>query len=267
MRKVKVLPKCGIWTNFQAMKIAIRTPDQLKKMRKAADILRAAQEAMKKKCVAGTTLKELDTIAYDIIKKAGAKPNFLGFHGFPGTICAMLNADVVHGIPDDRVLQDGDLLSVDCGAIWEGWHSDAAFSLVVGGGDKNPEREKFQNAVKRALEAGCAAAKDGNRLGDIGYAIEKEIKKAGYNLCREYTGHGIGSEMHEAPHVFNYGQQGTGAVLKSGMTLCIEPIVASGNPKVKILKDDWTVVTADGRDACQWEHCGVVTSTGLEIFA
>lgn len=249
------------------MKTVIKSPEQLKKMRKAGEILQMAQSAMIAKCVSGTTLKELDKIAFDVIKKAGAKPNFLGFHGFPGTICAMINADVVHGIPDNRVLRDGDLLSIDCGVVWEGWHSDAAFSLVVGGGDKNPEREKFQLAVKKALLAGCAAAKDGNRLGDIGYAIEKVIMEEGYSLCREYTGHGIGSEMHEAPHIFNYGKPGTGAVLKSGMTLCIEPIVASKNPKVKILDDDWTVVTVDGNDACQWEHCGVVTPKGLEIFA
>lgn len=249
------------------MKTPIRTPEQLKKMRKAGEILRAAQKAMQEKCVAGTSLKELDKIAFDVIKKAGAKPNFLGFHGFPGTICAMINSDVVHGIPDNRVLQHGDLLSIDCGVNWQGWHSDAAFSLVVGGADANPEREKFQQAVKKALKAGCTAAKDGNRLGDIGHAIETEIAKAGYSLCREYTGHGIGSEMHEAPHVFNYGKPGTGAILKTGMTLCIEPIVASKNPKVKILADDWTVVTVDGNDACQWEHCGVVTPTGLEIFA
>jgi methionyl aminopeptidase len=249
------------------MKIALRTPEQLKKMRKAGDILRAAQEAMKVKCVPGTTLKELDAIAFDVIKKEGAVPNFLGFHGFPGTICAMLNSDVVHGIPDNRVLQEGDLLSVDCGAIWQGWHSDAAFSLVVGGAAAHPEREKFQQAVKKALLAGCSAAKTGNTLGDIGHAIEREITKAGYSLCREYTGHGIGNEMHEDPHVFNYGQPGIGLPLKSGMTLCIEPIVASGNPRVKILSDGWTVVTVDGKDACQWEHCGVVTPNGLEIFA
>ena len=257
----------GIWVNFRAMKTAIRTPDQLNKMRKAAEILRSAQKSMQEKCVPGTSLKELNDIAYDVIKKAGGKPNFLGFHGFPGTICAMINSDVVHGIPDDRVLAKGDLLSIDCGVIWEGWHSDAAFSLVVGGAEANREREKFHQAVKRALKAGCMAAKDGNRLGDIGHAIESEINKAGYSLCKEYTGHGIGQEMHEAPHVFNYGKPGTGALLKSGMTLCIEPIVASGSPKVKILSDEWTVVTVDGKDACQWEHCGVVTKDGLEIFA
>ena len=249
------------------MKMEIRTPDQLKKMRKAADILRAAQDAMKKRCIPGVSLKELNAVADDVIRSAGAIPNFYGFHGFPGTICAMLNDDVVHGIPDDRKLQKGDLLSVDCGAIWQGWHSDAAFSLVIGGAQANARREQFQTTVKEALLAGCDAAREGNRLGDIGYAIESVIQRSPYSLCKEYTGHGIGREMHEDPHVFNYGTPHTGARLKSGMTICIEPIVAEGKPAVKILSNGWNVVTVDGKDGCQWEHCGVITATGLEIFA
>ena len=249
------------------MKMEIRTPDQLKKMRKAADILRTAQDAMRKRCIPGVTLKELDGIADDVIRSAGAIPNFYGFSGFPATICAMLNDDVVHGIPDDRKLQEGDLLSVDCGAIWQGWHSDAAFSLVVGGANANARRERFHTTVKEALLAGCDAARDGNRLGDIGYAIESIIQRSPYSLCKEYTGHGIGRQMHEDPHVFNYGNPHTGSRLKSGMTICIEPIVAEGKPGVKILSNGWNVVTVDGKDGCQWEHCGVITDTGLEIFA
>lgn len=248
------------------MKIYPRTPEQLKKMRKAADILRAAQVAMQKRCVPGVSLKELNTIADDVIRSTGAIPNFYGFSGFPATICAMLNDDVVHGIPDDRKLQEGDLLSVDCGAIWQGWHSDAAFSLVVGGPEANPRREKFHTTVKEALLAGCDAAREGNQLGDIGHAIESVIKKSPYSLCKEYTGHGIGREMHEEPYVFNYGKPHTGFRLKSGMTICIEPIVAEGNPTVKVHSNGWNVVTVDGKDGCQWEHCGVITPTGLEIF-
>ncbi len=249
------------------MKIQVRTPDQLRKMKKAADILRLAQLAIQKRCIPGVSLKELDGIADDVIRSAGAIPNFYGFHGFPGTICAMLNEDVVHGIPDNRKLQEGDLLSIDCGTIWQGWHSDAAFSLVIGGRKANARREKFHTTVKEALLAGCNAARDGNRLGDIGYAIESVIKSSSYSLCKEYTGHGIGQEMHEDPHIFNYGNKNTGARLKSGMTICIEPIVAEGNPAVKIHTNGWNVITVDGKDGCQWEHCGVVTPTGLEIFA
>jgi methionyl aminopeptidase len=249
------------------MRIEVRTPEQLKKMRTAGDILRNAQKAMQARCLPGVSLKELDAIADDVIRSAGGIPNFFGFHGFPASICTMLNDDVVHGIPDDRVLQEGDLLSVDGGVLWQGWNSDAAFSLVVGGAGANEKREKFHTTVREALLAGCEAARDGNCLGDIGYAIESVIKKSPYSICKEYTGHGIGKEMHEEPYVFNYGNQNTGARLKSGMTFCIEPIIAAGNPQVKTMSDGWLVRTVDGKDGCQWEHCGVVTSTGLEIFA
>jgi methionyl aminopeptidase len=249
------------------MKIEIRTPDQLRKMKKAGDILRKAQEAIQKRCIPGVSLKELDAIAEDAIRSEGGEPNFLGFHGFPASICTMLNDDLVHGIPDDRILTEGDLLSVDGGVLWQGWNSDAAFSLVVGGGDKNSRRETFHTTVKEALEAGCAAAKDGNTLGDVGYAIESVIKASPYSVCTEYTGHGIGREMHEEPYVFNYGHPNTGARLKSGMTFCIEPIIAEGKPQSKTLADGWTVKLVDGSDGCQWEHCGVVTPSGLEVFA
>ncbi len=249
------------------MKIEIRTPAQLKIMRKAGDILRMAQEAMKKKAIPGTSLKELNAIADDIIRSEGGVPNFFGFYGFPASICTMINADVVHGIPDDRKLKKGDLLSIDAGVEYQGWHSDAAFSLVVGGPEANKRREKFQSTVKEALLAGCEAARDGNTLGDIGHAVESVIKKSPYSVCKEYTGHGIGREMHESPYVFNYGNPHTGAKLRSGMTFCIEPIIAEGNPEVQTMSDGWLVRTVDGKDGCQWEHCGVITPQGLEIFA
>ena len=179
----------------------------------------------------------------------------------------MINSEVVHGIPDNRKLKDGDLLSVDCGVFWKKMHADAAFSIIVGGDDKNPERAKFSMCVREALLAGCQVAQTGNTTGDIGYMIEKIIKAGGYSICREYTGHGLGYELHEDPSVFNYGSPGKGQRLMEGVTIAIEPIVTMGNPKVRILSDKWTVVTVDGKDACQWEHCGVVTKNGLEIFA
>jgi methionyl aminopeptidase len=249
------------------MDIRPKTREELKIMREAGQILQSAQKAMKAVIKAGISLKELDVIAENIILTAGAKPAFKGFHGFPATLCTMINSEVVHGIPDDRLLQDGDLISIDCGVLWKGLHSDAAFTVIVGGDDKNEDRAKFSACVKKALIAGCKAAKAGNRIGDIGAAIQKVVYKGGYSLCKEYTGHGLGKELHEDPIVFNYGKKGDGMVLKEGMTIAIEPIVASGNPQVKILSDDWTVVTQDGKDACQWEHCGAVTKKGLEIFA
>ncbi len=247
--------------------VPIRTPEQLALMRYSGQILQKAQRAMKKACVAGTTLLELDAIAEHVIRSEGAVPAFKGFQGFPNTICSMVNSEVVHGIPDNRKLQEGDLVSIDCGCFWKGWCADAAFTVIIGGEDKNPERAKFSSTVKEALERGCQAAKDGNTLGDVGFIIQKTVLDAGYSICEEYTGHGLGREMHESPYVYNYGKPGKGMNLKSGMTFAIEPIVASGNPSVKTLKDGWTVVTEDGRDACQWEHFGVVTPDGLEIFA
>ncbi len=244
-----------------------KTKEELTLMRKAGDILKSVQKSLQKHIKPGITLLELDTIAEDIIRTANAKPSFKGHHGFPKTLCTMINSEVVHGIPDQRKVRQGDLLSVDCGVIWKNFHSDAAFSIIVGGDETHPERAQFSNTVRKALLAGCKAAKSGNHIGDIGQAVQTTIESAGYSLCKEFTGHGIGQELWEDPHIFNYGHKGEGEKLLEGMTICIEPIVAVGNPKTKTLQDGWTVVTVDGKDACQWEHCGMVTKNGLEIFA
>ncbi|PID69950.1 type I methionyl aminopeptidase [bacterium DOLZORAL124_38_8] len=253
------------------MRIIPKTEAELELMRHSGKILQAAQEAMKAEIKAGVTFKQLDAIAEKVILEAGAKPAFKGVPGmkfpFPATICAMRNDEIVHGIPDDNPLEDGDLITIDCGAIWKGYYSDAAFSLIVGGDDKNPERAKFEKTVKKALMAGCAQAKAGNTTGDIGFAIQRIIQGAGYSICKEYTGHGLGKTLHEDPNVFNYGKPGKGVKLVEGMTIAIEPIVAMGNPRNKTLSNGWTVVTADGSDACQWEHFGVVRKDGFEIFA
>lgn len=249
------------------MPVSPKTPEELQIMRRAGEILQRTQKAMKEALRPGVTLKEINAIADDTIRSHSAKPGFLGYQGFPASICGMINSEVVHGIPDGRKLQRGDLVSIDCGVIWKEMFADAAFSLIIGGGVAHPAREKFQQTVRRALLAGCDAARTDNHLSDIGHAIEQIVRRAGYAVCREYTGHGLGYEMHEDPHVFNYGRRGQGMKLVEGMTIAIEPIVASGNPKCRVLSDGWTVVTADGKDACQWEHCGVVTPDGLEIFA
>ena len=248
------------------MNINPKNSEQIKYMRYAGKIWKETIEILKDHIQEGITLLELDALAEATIRSKGAVPAFKGFHGFPATLCTMLNNEVVHGIPDSRKIQNGDLLTIDGGCIWKGWYSDAAFSVIVGGDEKNEKRAKFSRVVYQALQNGCKAAKTGNRLGDIGFAIEQTITKAGYSICKEYTGHGIGREMHEEPAVYNYGKPKTGIRLKEGMTICIEPIVAMGNPKVKVLQDGWTVVTVDGKDACQWEHQGVVTKNGLDIF-
>lgn len=249
------------------MKAHLKNSNEIKIMRKAGEILQKAQMEMKKYLKEGVTLLEIDKIAEDFICKEGGIPGFLGMYGFPNTICAMINSEVVHGIPDSRKLKNGDLVSVDCGVLWKKMFADAAFSLVIGGDETNPERAKFLKCTEKALLAGCKAAKIGNKVGDVGYIIEKTMRDGGYSICREYTGHGLGYELHEKPYIYNYGKPGTGTVLRKGMTIAIEPIVAVGSPKVKTLKDKWTVVTIDGKDACQCEHFGLVTENGLEIFA
>ncbi|MCF7906270.1 type I methionyl aminopeptidase [Candidatus Gracilibacteria bacterium] len=249
------------------MNIAIKTSQESNIMRYAGRLLQDVQELLKKHISEGVSLLELDRIAEERILAAGAVPSFKGYQGFPKTLCTMINSEVVHGIPDNRQLQKGDLLSVDCGVYVQGFHADAAFSVIIGGEEAHPERAKFSRCVREALLAGCDAARAGNRIGDIGAAIEHIVVRDGYSVCREYTGHGLGRELHEDPFVYNYGTPKTGEKLVKGMTIAIEPIIASGSPRTKTLSDGWTVVTVDGRDACQWEHCGVVTEKGFEIFA
>ncbi len=248
-------------------KIKIKTPEEIKIMRKAGAILKATQDKIRPHVKAGVTLKYIDELAEKEIRSQGSEPAFKGLYGFPATCCMSVNSTVVHGIPDDYKLQDGDLISIDCGVIYKNMFSDATFSVVVGGDHKHPERAKFSSCVRDALIAGCEAAKSGNHIGDIGHAIQSVIKKGGYSVCREYGGHGLGKELHEDPFVFNYGRPGTGMKLAAGMTLAIEPVIASGLGNVKTMEDGWGVVTVDGKDACQWEHCGVVTDDGLEVFA
>lgn len=244
-----------------------KTDEELALMRKGGQILRAAQEAVKRQLVPGARLIDLDRVAEEVIRNHDALPAFKGFQGFPATLCTMVNSEIVHGIPDERTVKAGDIISIDCGVIYKNLITDAAFTMVVGGDHTNRDRAKFSSCVYDALVAGCEVAKPGNTTGDIGHAVETTVKKGGYVLVREYTGHGIGTQMHEDPHIFNYGKPGEGTMLVEGMTICIEPIVCVGSPKNKTLSDGWTVVTLDGKDACQWEHCGIVTKDGLEILA
>jgi len=248
-------------------KITPKTPAELQKMRESGKILREVLEILKSRATPGTSLSELDAIAEKSIRDHDATPAFKGFHGFPSTICAMLNSEVVHGIPNNRILTPGDLLSVDCGAIFDGFCSDAAFSLVVGGDAEHPRRAEFSKVVRNALSAGCEVAVAGNFTGDIGAAIQKVVEKAGFSIIREYGGHGIGREMHEGFFLPNFGKKGEGVRLEAGMTFAIEPIVASGSAKTRVLDDGWTVVTVDKQDAIQWECFGAVGEGRFEVFA
>lgn len=222
-----------------------------------ADTLAAVRSAIEP----GVTTLDLDAVARAAIKGAGATPSFLGYHGFPAVICASVNDEIVHGIPGPRVINHGDIVSIDCGAIVDGWHGDAAFSTIVGEGSP-PERELLA-VTEGALWQGLKKAVVGGRLSDIGHAIEQHIRAAGdYGIVEEYVGHGIGTSMHMDPGVPNYGEPGHGPKLVEGMALALEPMVNLGTRHTRVLDDDWTVVTADGQRSAHFEHTVAITAGG-----
>ena len=211
----------------------------------------------------GVTTGELDRIAEQSIRDEGAVPSFLGYHGFPGSICASAGAEIVHGIPSaDRRLQEGELLSIDCGAVLDGWHGDAAVTVPVG--QCGPELLALSRVTHEALWAGLAAVRPGGRLSDIGHAVQSVVRPHGYGLLEDYTGHGIGRSMHEPPYVPNLAPKGPGRgmALEPGVVLAVEPMATLGAAQVRELGDGWTVVTEDGRQAAHWEHTVAVTSDG-----
>jgi|HubBroStandDraft_1064217.scaffolds.fasta_scaffold23821_2 methionyl aminopeptidase len=242
--------------------IEIKTPEQLALMREAGLVVAQVLSATAAAAEPGISTAELDEIAAREIKAAGAKPSFLGYHGYPATICTSVNAEIVHGIPDDRVkLAAGDVLSIDAGAIVGGWHGDAALTVAIGG--VSEEVQALMTACELALWRGIAAATAGSRLTDVSHAIEASVQANGeYGIVREYTGHFIGSAMHMEPPVPNYGRPGHGPVLTSGMALAIEPMLTLGDRRTRLLSDDWTVVTVDGSLAAHFEHTVAVTSDG-----
>jgi len=235
------------------MAIQIKTIDQLKLMRKAGLIVGQTLELMREAITPGITTNDLNQIAIKNLAAHGAKSNFLNYHGFPAVICASVNDEIVHGIPNDRVINDGDIVSIDFGAIIEGWHGDAAFSIIAG--TKNVDDQKLLDTCEESMWRGIAAGKSGAKLTDISYAIENYIHSQGkFGILREYGGHGIGSEMHQEPHVLNFGAAGMGPEIKPGMALAIEPMITRGSPKTKVLSDEWTVVSQDGTRGAHFEH-------------
>ena len=209
----------------------------------------------------GMTTSALDTIAEAVLKRNGATSNFKGYHGFPATICVSINDEIVHGIPGDRVINDGDVVSVDCGAIIEGWHGDAAFSIGIGAVD--PEDQKLIDVCEESMWRGIAAGKNGARLSDIGYAIEQYTNSQGkYGILQEYGGHGIGTEMHQEPHVLNFGKAGNGPEIIPGFVLAIEPMITRGSARTKVLADDWTVVSVDKSRGSHFEHTYAILPDG-----
>jgi methionyl aminopeptidase len=250
--------------------VEIKTPEQIAKMRAAGLVVAAIHDATRAAAVPGATTKDLDEIAAKVIADHGAKPNFLGYGGFPGNICTSVNDVVVHGIPDrTTVLKDGDVLSVDAGAIVDGWHGDAAFTCFVGTGHA-PELIELSRVTEESMWAGIAAFRKGSRLEDISRAVESYIRRqprppAGkYGIVEDYGGHGIGTEMHMDPHLLNYvtKKRGRGIKLIPGVCLAIEPMVTLGGPGTHVLDDEWTVKTDDGSWSAHWEHSIALTEAG-----
>jgi methionyl aminopeptidase len=233
-------------------------------MRRAGKVVAEMHDVIRAAIAPGVTTAELDEIGRRVLERRGATSNFLGYHGYPAVICTSPNDAIVHGIPGPYRLTEGDIVSIDCGAIVDGWHGDAAFTIGVG--EITPSARRLIDVTERALAAGIAAALVDNRIGDIGHAVQEVAERAGYSVVREYTGHGIGRAMHEPPDVPNYGKRGTGPRLAAGNTLAIEPMVCAGGFETVELDDGWTVITSDGGLAAHAEHTIVVTDDGPEIL-
>lgn len=245
--------------------IQIKDEREIQLMRAAGLVVARTLQVVSAAVAPGVTTGELDEIARSQIAGAGAVPSFLGYHGFPATICTSVNDEVVHGIPGRRVLRDGDIVSIDCGAILEGWHGDAAVTVPVG--EVEPELTELMRVCSEAMWRGLAAARVGGRLSDIGHAIETYIKSQGdFGIVEEYTGHGIGTEMHQEPHVPNHGRPGRGPRLVKGLVLAVEPMVNLGGRHTRLLSDGWTVVTVDGTRSAHFEHTFTPTESGTWVL-
>jgi methionyl aminopeptidase len=258
---------------FGRSRIDTKTPDQILRMRKAGLVVGQTLQLMAQTVRPGMTTKQLDELAEEHIRGCGATPSFLGYHGFTGSLCTSVNDEVVHGIPGTRVLVEGDLISIDCGAIVDGWHGDAAISVVVGGRDAGrPEDLELIDATEDSMWAGIAALAVGESLYAVGAGVEDSVvasgEKAGrdYGIVEEYVGHGIGTAMHMDPQVPNYRVRDKGPTVRSGVTVAIEPMVTLGSPETRVLGDDWTVVTTDGSRAAHWENTVAVTDDGLWVL-
>lgn len=245
--------------------ITIKSSREIELMREAGRIVASAHKAVKEAIKPGISTHELDRIAADVIVSMGATPSFKGYHGFPGSICASVNHVVIHGIPNkNKILNHGDIISVDIGANYKGYHGDSAMTHSVG--EVNSEKQKLMDITEASLYEGLSYAKAGNRLSDISHAIEAYVIRHGFSVVKDFTGHGIGRALHEDPPIPNYGEAGHGPVLRVGMTLAIEPMVNAGTHTVRVLSDDWTTVTTDGKPSAHFEHTIVITESGYEIL-
>ncbi|WP_147918542.1 type I methionyl aminopeptidase [Ruania zhangjianzhongii] len=246
--------------------IEYKQPDQIRRMRTAGLVVADIHDAVRAAIASGVTTGELDAVARDVLAGAGATSNFLGYHGFPGVLCVSVNSEIVHGIPGDQVIRAGDVVSVDAGAVVDGWHGDAAFSVVVPGDEAqvDPADEQLVATTEAAMWAGIAALDGGGRLGDVGAAVEDAA--GDYGIVREYTGHGIGTAMHQPPDVFNYARRPRGPSIRPGLCVAVEPMLTRGDEATRLLEDDWTVVSADGSRAAHVEHTVAVHDGGLWVL-
>ena len=246
------------------MSIIIKSDREIATMRQAGRIVARVLEVLKSQVRPGSKTKELDIIAARELTKLGGKPSFKGYRGFPANLCVSMNDEIVHGIPGERVLNEGDIVSLDIGVIFMGFQSDVA--VTVGVGKVSPQAKELMETAEGALNAGIAAAHAEARLGDISAAIQHYAESRGFSVVREYTGHGIGREMHEEPQISNFGLPGTGPVLKKGMTLALEPMVNAGDWRTRLGSDGWTVYTADGSLSAHFEHTIAITDTEAELL-
>lgn len=232
--------------------IIYKTPEEIEIMREAAQIVSRTLGLIAAEIKPGVIPLDLDKMAEEYIRSQNAIPGFLGLYDFPNTLCISVNEQVVHGYPTNQPLVEGDIISVDCGAIYEGYYGDHAYTFEVG--EVKPEIKKLLEVTKECLEIGIEQTRVGNRIGDIGYHIQQHAEKHGYGVVRELVGHGLGTTMHEDPQVPNYGRRGRGKKIQDGLTIAIEPMINMGTDEIKYLEDNWTIVTADGKPSAHFEH-------------
>ena len=246
-------------------RIQYKTAEQMKLMRRAGLVVADALDAVRAALAPGVTTAELNVIAEDVIRSAGATPSFLGYQGYPATLCVSVNEEIVHGIPGDRVIASGDVVSVDCGAILHGWHGDAAFTTIAETGTASAsviaQDAELVEVTRASTWAGIAAVIEGERLNLIGAAVEDQVGDR-FGIVEGYGGHGIGTQMHQDPHVLNYRTRDRGPRMRPGLCIAIEPMLTVGDPGTRVLSDDWTVVTKDGSRAAHWEHSVALTEGG-----
>jgi methionyl aminopeptidase len=241
-----------------------RSVEEIRTMRRAGRVVAEMHDRIRAALRPGVTLLELDAIGRDVLHRRKARSNFLGYHGYPAVICASRNDVVVHGIPDGQALAEGDIISIDCGAIVDGYHGDAAFTAGIG--EISAADQRLIDVTRHALDAGIAQLVPGSRLGDLGSAVQSIVERAGFRVVRDYVGHGIGTAMHEPPDVPNVGRRGRGRRVAAGDVFAVEPMVSAGSDDTVVLADGWTVVTTDGSRSAHWEHTVAVTENGPEIL-